>query len=84
MGIKLKQRFLRRVMKSLPLHGVGAIGRKCAGLEASWLVEALAISLIADNWLLLHLRPNYIHSASNDIHTDGLRARARARARARG
>ena len=31
--------------------------------------------------LLLHLRPNYIHSASNDIHTDGPRARARARAR---
>ena len=26
-------------------------------------------------WLLLHLRPNYIHSASNDIHTDGPRAR---------
>ena len=34
----------------------------------------------AENWLLLHLRPNYIHSASNDIHTDGPRARARARA----
>ena len=33
--------------------------------------------------LLLHLRPNYIHSASNDIHTDGPRARARAKARAR-
>ena len=32
--------------------------------------------------LFLHLRPNYIHSASNDIHTDGPRARARARARA--
>ena len=32
--------------------------------------------------LLLHLRPNYIHSASNDIHTDRRRARARARARA--
>ena len=31
------------------------------------------------NWLLLHLRPNYIHSASNDIHTDGPRATARAR-----
>ena len=30
---------------------------------------------------LLHLRPNYIHSASNDIHTDGPRASARARAR---
>ena len=30
-------------------------------------------------WLLLHLRPNYIHSASNDIHTDGPRATARAR-----
>ena len=29
--------------------------------------------------LLLHLRPNYIHSASNDIHTDGPRATARAR-----
>ena len=27
--------------------------------------------------LLLHLRPNYIHSTSNDIHTDGPRARAR-------
>ena len=27
--------------------------------------------------LFLHLRPNYIHSASNDIHTDGPRARAR-------
>ena len=35
-------------------------------------------------WLLLHLRPNYIHSASNDIHTGGPRATARARARARG
>ena len=38
--------------------------------------------------LFLHVRPNYIHSASNDIHTDGpglrLGARARARARARG
>ena len=34
--------------------------------------------------LLLRLRPNYIHSASNDIHTDGPRARARARGRARG
>ena len=31
--------------------------------------------------LLLHLRPNYIHRASNDIHTDGPRAKARARAR---
>ena len=31
----------------------------------------------ANIWLLLHLRPNYIHSASNDIHTDGPRARAR-------
>ena len=29
--------------------------------------------------LLLHLRPNYIHSASNDIHTDGPRATARAK-----
>ena len=29
--------------------------------------------------LLLHLRPNYIHSASNDIHTGGPRATARAR-----
>ena len=29
--------------------------------------------------LLLHLRPNYIHSASNDIHTDGPRATARVR-----
>ena len=29
--------------------------------------------------LLLHLRPNYIHSTSNDIHTDGPRATARAR-----
>ena len=29
--------------------------------------------------LLLHLRPNYIHSAFNDIHTDGPRATARAR-----
>ena len=34
-------------VKSLPMHGVRAIGRKCAGLEASWLAEALAISLIA-------------------------------------
>ena len=34
--------------------------------------------------LCLHIRPNYIHSASNDIHTDGPRATARARARARG
>ena len=34
--------------------------------------------------LLLHLRPNYIHSTSNDIHTDGPRARARARARGYG
>ena len=25
--------------------------------------------------LLLHLRPNYIHSTSNDIHTDGPGAR---------
>ena len=25
------------------------------------------------------IRPNYIHSASNDIHTDGPRATARAR-----
>ena len=33
--------------------------------------------------LLPHLRPNYIHSASNDIHTDGPRATARASARAR-
>ena len=33
--------------------------------------------------LLLHLRPIYIHSASNDIHTDGPRARATARARSR-
>ena len=30
------------------------------------------------------LRPNYIHSASNDIHTDGPRARASARARGYG
>ena len=36
---------------------------------------------VANIWLLLHLRPNYIHSASNDIHMDGPRARARARAR---
>ena len=36
-------------------------------------------SVIAVIWLLLHLRPNYIHSASNDIHTDGPRATARAR-----
>ena len=35
------------------------------------------------NRLFLHLRPNYIHSASNDIHTDGPTARARARASAR-
>ena len=41
-------------------------------------------SVIAVIWLLLHLRPNYIHSASSDIHTDGPRATARARARARG
>ena len=32
--------------------------------------------------LFLHLRPNYIHSTSNDIHTDGPRARARACTRA--
>ena len=36
---------------------------------------------IQEKGLLLHLRPNYIHSASNDIHTDGPRARARARPR---
>ena len=33
--------------------------------------------------LCLHIRPNYIHSASNDIHTDGPRATARARASAK-
>ena len=27
--------------------------------------------------LFLHVRPNYIHSTSNDIHTDGARARAK-------
>ena len=37
------------------------------------------ISVQAIIRLLLHLRPNYIHSASNDIHTDGPRARARDR-----
>ena len=26
-------------------------------------------------WLLLHVRPNYILSTSNDIHTDGARAK---------
>ena len=36
-----------------------------------------------NNRLLLHLRPNYIHSASNDIHADRPRARAMATARAR-
>ena len=34
---------------------------------------------VQDKRLFLHLRPNYIHSASNNIHTDGPRARARAR-----
>ena len=29
--------------------------------------------------LFLRVRPNYIHSASNDIHTDGPRSTARAR-----
>ena len=42
-----------------------------------------SLSGALNNGLLLHLRPNYIHSASNDIHTDGPRARARATARAR-
>ena len=27
--------------------------------------------------MLLHVRPNYIPSTSNDIHTDGARARAK-------
>ena len=40
------------------------------------LIIFIAISVYR---LLLHLRPNYIHSASNDIHTDGPRATARAR-----
>ena len=26
-------------------------------------------------WLFLHVRPNYIHNTSNDIHTDGARAK---------
>ena len=30
-------------------------------------------------WLFLRVRPNYIHSASNYIHTDGPTATARAR-----
>ena len=45
--------------------------------------HATSSAKLKNNWLLLHLRPNYIHSASNDIHTDGPRATARARARAR-
>ena len=35
--------------------------------------------LVSEIWLFLHLRPNYNHSASNDIHTDGPRARTKAR-----
>ena len=37
------------------------------------LVGILRLVVNKDFRLLLHLRPNYIHSASNDIHTDGPR-----------
>ena len=43
--------------------------------------EVTKSCVVSNFGLLLHLRPNYIHSASNDIHTDGPRATARARAR---
>ena len=43
----LSQRFLRRVVKNLPIHGVRAIGWKLAGLVASSPAEPLGMSLIA-------------------------------------
>ena len=43
----------------------------------SYSTQLHVCSIIDKEWLLLDLRPNYIHSASNDIHTDGPRARAR-------
>ena len=49
-SMKLNQRFVRRVVNSLPKHGVKAIGRKCAGLEASWITEAVTISLIGSTF----------------------------------
>ena len=41
------QRFLKRVVKILPIHGVNAIGLKLPGLVGSSLAELLAINLIA-------------------------------------
>ena len=60
----------------------------CCSIIILWLhslsgvIRSLLCNLLAIR-LFLHLRPNYIHSASNDIHTYGPRARARATATAR-
>ena len=40
-------RFLRRVVNSLPMHGVSAIGRKLPGLVASSAAEVLGMSVMA-------------------------------------
>ena len=31
----------------------------------------MKIVIVLNLWLLVHVRPNYIHSISNEIHTDG-------------
>ena len=54
---------------------LSAIGTKTYQL----LRDLIAPTLPKEKWLFLRVRPNYIHSASNYIHTDGPRATARAR-----
>ena len=48
-------------------------------LSFSGWVSSFAIVLYVFFGLFLRVRPNYIHSASNYIHTDGPTATARAR-----
>ena len=67
----LAARVLESIMAQCEIADIRAPKKK--PVDATW---------HATFWLLLHLSPNYIHSASNDIHTDGPRATARARARA--
>ena len=44
-------------------------------MEHQWISAITKFVVISVFGLLLHLRPNYIHRGSNDIHTDGPRAR---------
>ena len=75
----LLQRKRKQLETHVLLYGGQILVPRAEVFHEDPFVAVSAQHVVKNKRLLLHLRPNYIHSASNDIHTDGPRATTRAR-----